>query len=332
MSVRLVGYDDLRALYDNDESTPVELEDDNLGSSPENVFSVIMAKVLSLIHDVHRKRIYRLTIIHYILLIVWFTFLIVNIAKYQENYKKSRLRASRILNTILFGCSDILAQSVSCYFSENIDPIPQVVDSTTHDITQRFQNNIFHDDIDLDTGYESDTYSVINDYGENVYSSREGSTTQYNDELDDLNEPNKPNLTTFKFIRFATFSLWGQIISFFQVPWYRILNLLFTDDPSAVQVFERVLADQFLYSPIFLYFFFAYSNFVMERGDSKTFKVKIQKLYISTLGCNFMVWPLAQLINFSFIPKSFQIPFSSSIGVLWNCFLSMRNASSSKSL
>ncbi|SMN20527.1 similar to Saccharomyces cerevisiae YOR292C Putative protein of unknown function [Maudiozyma saulgeensis] len=300
-----------------------ELTDRN--DSENRIVHSVKKYIKQLQFFVHEKNIYHLTFTHYTLLIIWFTFLIKNIAQYQERYQQSRLRASRYLNTILFGCSDILAQSITCYYSQRIDPINGVFGTSTNNLLQRFQSTILPEESNLNSGYESDSFSVFNDYGISPVSSRESNIIVYED-------PDEPTITKFNFTRFITFSMWGQCISFFQVPWYRILNFFFTEDPSIVQVFERVLADQLLYSPLFLFFFFTYSNFVMERGDKETFKIKIQKLYISTLGCNLLVWPLAQLINFSTIPKPFQIPFSSSVGVLWNCFLSMRNASGSKSL
>lgn len=123
------------------------------------------------------------------------------------------------------------------------------------------------------------------------------------------------------------FYVLGIFISFFQAPWYKFLNFFYTEDPTVVQVFERVLSDQLLYSPISLYCFFMFSNYVMEGGDKDTLGKKIQRLYISTLGCNYLVWPMVQFINFLIMPRDFQAPFSSSVGVVWNCFLSMRNAS-----
>ncbi|CAB4252925.1 similar to Saccharomyces cerevisiae YOR292C Putative protein of unknown function [Maudiozyma barnettii] len=326
MSVRLLNDVEIQGLEDLSDESIIELSELSDDSSTENrIIHSIKKYIQQIRYFVYEKNFCHLTIIHYTLLVIWFSFLINNIAKYQKRYQESRLRASRYLNTILFGCSDILAQSITCYYSQRIDPIHGVFGSTTNNLLQRFQSTILPEEPNLDTGYESDSYSVFNDYGITPVPSRESHMRSYEN-------TEEPNITKFNFTRFITFSLWGQCISFFQVPWYRILNFFFTEDPSVVQVFERVLADQLLYSPIFLFFFFTYSNFVMERGNKETFKVKIQKLYISTLGCNLLVWPLAQLINFSMIPKPFQIPFSSSVGVLWNCFLSMRNASDSKSL
>ena len=310
----------------SDESM-VGLPDLNEEITTEDTFFTKTKKIFSQIwYFFYWKSFFYLTLTHYILLSIWFTFLIANIATYQDRYQKSRLRASRFLNTVLFGCSDILAQSITCYYSQHFDPMDTVVGSAANNILQRFQSTILQEDEShLDNGYESDSYSVYNDYGINP--------VQTEDSEEIIYEPHTTEeITKYNFTRFITFSMWGQFISFFQVPWYSILNFFFTEDPSVVQVFERVLADQLLYSPLFLLLFFTYSNFVMERGNKDTLKVKIQKLYISTLGCNLLVWPLAQLINFSIIPKPFQIPFSSSVGVLWNCFLSMRNASDSKTL
>lgn len=113
----------------------------------------------------------------------------------------------------------------------------------------------------------------------------------------------------------------------FQVPWYVILNMLFTEDPSIVQTFERILSDQLFYSPISLYCFFAFANYIMEAGDVYTFRSKIKKIYLSTLAINYMLWPLMQFVNFSFIPKDDQPLFSSCVSVVWNVVLSLRNAS-----
>ncbi|GMM58582.1 hypothetical protein DAKH74_051990 [Maudiozyma humilis] len=323
MSIRLYDADTVDTPENLSSVSSVDGDFPQLERTSSGIIVWLTSRLKSIRYHIYEKRVFHLTWTHYTLLSIWFTLLIFNIAKYQQRYEESRLRASRYLNTILFGCSDILAQSISCYYSERIDPIPGAIG--TNSLLQRFQNTIFNEEPDLETGYESDTYSVFNDYGVEPVPSREFTPERY-----DINDDD--GIVKFNFTRFITFSMWGQFISFFQVPWYRILNFFFTEDPSAVQVFERVLADQLLYSPLFLFFFFTYSNYVMELGNSDTFKVKIQTLYISTLGCNLMVWPLAQLINFSMIPRQFQIPFSSSVGVLWNCFLSMRNASTSKSL
>ncbi|CAL9731126.1 hypothetical protein MOUN0_L01706 [Monosporozyma unispora] len=271
-------------------------------------------------------RIFRITLLHWTLLLIWVSLLIKFTSIYREFYTRTKLFATMSTNILLFGVSDILAQSISCFFMTSIDPIPQFIDDANSQIVH---NVLSHTNSHTDN--ESDNYSIFNEYGvtpvtshESNLSSNEGSPFDYEDPFSA-----KEAYVIFNFWRWLCFMGWGAFVSNFQVPWYKILNFFFTQDPSMIQVFERVLCDQLLYSPIFLFFFFTYSNFVMEGGDGDTLRIKIQKVYLSTLGCNLIVWPMAQIINFAVMPKHLQVPFSSSVGVLWNCFLSMRNSSNS---
>lgn len=254
-------------------------------------------------------RVMRVSVVHWAVLSVWTALLLNFTSVYRTLYNKSPLFATMCTNVLLFGISDALAQSVHCYMSYTVDPVPRIVDTTARNLVSRFTG---------DEGYESDNLSVFNDYGE----------TPYDDEIGEEEDDEDFREThIFDFYRWICFMAWGFSVSFFQVPWYKFLNFFYTEDPTVVQVLERVLSDQLLYSPIQLYCFFMYTSYIMERGNLDTFNKKIQRLYISTLGCNYLVWPLVQFINFLAVPKHFQVPFSSSVGVLWNCFLSMRNAS-----
>lgn len=262
-----------------------------------------------------------ITAMHVVLLAVWSCLLLRYTGRYRALYARSALAATMCSNALLFGVSDILAQCIAAYFRGSVDPVPQVVDNAAANIMQLYNDSStsLHDD-----GYltDEDTLSMFNSYGaESHPASLQPAPEQPISCMD--------RLQVFEFWRWFTFIAWGTGISFFQVPWYKILNYMYTEDPTVVQVLERVLSDQLLYSPVSLYCFFTYSNYVMESGDSATHQIKIQRLFLSTLGCNYMLWPLVQFINFLCIPKHFQVPFSSTIGVLWNCFLSMRNASHS---
>ncbi|CCK71359.1 uncharacterized protein KNAG_0G03020 [Huiozyma naganishii CBS 8797] len=261
---------------------------------------------------------YKITVLHWGLLALWGLLLLLFMRVYRDLYQKTRLVATACTNVLLFGISDIIAQCITCFHSHVIDPVPQFVSDTSNQLLRTFSNSEGPQELSYD---DSDTFSVFNEYGITPVSSTE--------DLPRTSSPDNENTVIFEFPRWLWFMGWGAFVANFQVPWYKFLNFYFTEDPSMVQVFERVLCDQLLYSPLFLYFFFTYSNYLMEGGNAHTMKIKIQKLYISTLGCNLLVWPLAQIINFSIMPKHFQVPFSSSVGVLWNCFLSMRNASNS---
>lgn len=328
MPLQLFGRDQVFIHYDDSGNIVLDTEE----PSEMPLLSKIRYRIRRLQIIILDFKIYKVTIIHWFLLFIWFSLLWKFTYVYRDLYLKTAWVATMCTNVILFGCSDILAQSISCYLSTiHIDPIPSIIEDTTNSIMgQLVEPNDLENGDDtgnIDGGYESDNYSIFNEYG----IPPAGNNINIYDDDNELAEfdLDTEESTRFDFWRWLCFMGWGAFVSNFQVPWYKFLNYFYTQDPTVVQVLERVLSDQLVYSPIFLYLFFMYSNYVMEGGNARTFSRKIQKLYISTLGCNLLVWPIAQFINFLIMPKHFQVPFSSSVGVLWNCFLSMRNASNS---
>ncbi|ODV90898.1 hypothetical protein CANCADRAFT_11323, partial [Tortispora caseinolytica NRRL Y-17796] len=134
------------------------------------------------------------------------------------------------------------------------------------------------------------------------------------------------NIPVFSFQRLARFTVWGFILSPFQYNWFNFLEWMF---PMTERVFvpalKRVATDQLLYSPVSLAAFFAYSTISTGGGyDAVCRKMKL--MFLPTMKVLYMVWPLAQLINFCLVPLKFQIPFSSTVGIFWNAYLSLADA------
>ncbi|QID85640.1 hypothetical protein GRS66_008223 [Saccharomyces pastorianus] len=308
MPLQLFGRDQIVVHYENNNMTG-----DN--SHSQGVPRLWARRFATALRTLMNRRIQHVTLTHWSLLVVWVTGLWKFTSHYRQLYSRSAILVTVCTNILLFGISDILAQSIACFYSYRVDPIPQVLNDT-------FLHVQGSPDIENGVGYESDELSIFNDF------TSEHSSYSDNDDYPEVATSQGTFKTdTFDLFRWCSFMFWGFFISFFQAPWYKFLNFFYTEDPTVVQVFERVLSDQLLYSPVSLYYFFMFSNYVMEGGDKFTFSKKIQRLYISTLGCNYLVWPLVQFINFLVMPRDFQAPFSSSVGVVWNCFLSMRNAS-----
>lgn len=131
--------------------------------------------------------------------------------------------------------------------------------------------------------------------------------------------------TYFNFFRLAGFMCWGFVMAFVQCWWYKFLQI-YSKHPQFVEVLRKVMSDQFCFSPISLFCFFTYGTLVLEMGTWEDAKIKLRKLFLQTLVINYSVWFPVQFINFLLIPRDFQVPFSSSVSVLWNCYLSMRNS------
>ncbi|KZT21716.1 hypothetical protein NEOLEDRAFT_1099047 [Neolentinus lepideus HHB14362 ss-1] len=88
---------------------------------------------------------------------------------------------------------------------------------------------------------------------------------------------------------------------------------------------KRVAADQLFMAPIGLVAFLG-SMSVMEGRDATHIKRKFKDIYTPALIANWQVWPIAQLINFRFMPLSYRVPFQSTCGVFWTLYLSILNA------
>ncbi|KAF9229648.1 hypothetical protein BS17DRAFT_723671 [Gyrodon lividus] len=94
---------------------------------------------------------------------------------------------------------------------------------------------------------------------------------------------------------------------------------------------KRVAADQFIIphpahrAPLGLAIFVGAIG-VMEGRSTNQIREKYADMYPTILLSNWKVWPLAQLINFRYMPLPYRIPFQSACGVFWTLYLSTLNA------
>ncbi|KAJ3750091.1 hypothetical protein DFH05DRAFT_1518250 [Lentinula detonsa] len=94
---------------------------------------------------------------------------------------------------------------------------------------------------------------------------------------------------------------------------------------SLKALFTRVAADQIVMAPIGLSLFLG-SMGVMEGRSIPQIKQKFSDLYAPALITNWQVWPIAQLVNFRFMPLPYRVPFQSTCGVFWTLYLSILNS------
>lgn len=100
-----------------------------------------------------------------------------------------------------------------------------------------------------------------------------------------------------------------------------------TESPrvSIAGLTKRVSSDQLLMAPIGLAIFLT-SMGLMEGRDPQHIHGKFKDLYGKAMIANWQVWPLAQLINFRFMPLPYRVPFQSTCGVFWTLYLSLLNS------
>jgi len=94
---------------------------------------------------------------------------------------------------------------------------------------------------------------------------------------------------------------------------------------SIRQLSKRVAADQMIMAPIGLAIFIG-SMGIMEGRDVRHTRQKYVDLFPTALKTNWQVWPIAQLINFRFMPLPYRVPFQSTCGVFWTLYLSVLNS------
>ncbi|KDQ54727.1 hypothetical protein JAAARDRAFT_181270 [Jaapia argillacea MUCL 33604] len=88
---------------------------------------------------------------------------------------------------------------------------------------------------------------------------------------------------------------------------------------------KRVAADQLFMAPIGLTLFIG-SMGIMEGRDRAHIRGKYRDLFAPAIVANWQVWPLAQLVNFRFMPLAYRVPFQSTCGVFWTLYLSILNS------
>uniref|UniRef100_A0A7S2HNX3 Uncharacterized protein n=1 Tax=Helicotheca tamesis TaxID=374047 RepID=A0A7S2HNX3_9STRA len=87
----------------------------------------------------------------------------------------------------------------------------------------------------------------------------------------------------------------------------------------------KVLADEFLMDPPCLVLFYGYMN-MCEGGTMDTFKTKLKSEFLISWATSLAVWPVVLLGTFRFLPVYAQAPLINVCCIVWDGFLSHRNA------
>ncbi|KJA25633.1 hypothetical protein HYPSUDRAFT_37670 [Hypholoma sublateritium FD-334 SS-4] len=133
----------------------------------------------------------------------------------------------------------------------------------------------------------------------------------------------------YDFQRTARFFAFGMGISPIMGRWNRFLERRFplrslqnTNGVSFAALSKRVACDQLIMAPCGLVIFLG-SMGIMERRSPRQIGDRFRDLYRTVLLANWKVWPLAQMINFRYMPLAYRVPFSQSCGMVWTLYLSL---------
>lgn len=308
---------------------PIQLEDDVSIPDLESRGYPRLALISIFTRLINSVRIFNVPILNFIIMGVLGTFLMKLTTKYTSLYMRSSLITIIVTNLVLYGISESLAQSILCF--NKTRPL------IAYDLSEPSHTGLGFNSNDIQPQHHGNTSVASYEYDSDD-EGVERFLDYIQEEPDSMSDPGRYSydspfpatipyvpLSYYNFHRLAGFMCWGLIMSFAQCWWYKFL-LIYSKDPKFIEVLRKVLTDQLCFSPVSLFCFFTYGTMMLENGTWEDTKSKLSKIYFKTLLINYSVWVPIQFINFLFVPRSFQVPFSSSISVLWNCFLSMRNS------
>ncbi|KAL0950874.1 hypothetical protein HGRIS_007633 [Hohenbuehelia grisea] len=142
----------------------------------------------------------------------------------------------------------------------------------------------------------------------------------------------------YDFVRTLRFFCFGFVISPFLGRWNAFLETKFplrtvasSGKISMLALGKRVAADQLIMAPTGLAIFIAAMG-TMEGRRSRQIRQKYAEMYAPALITNWKVWPMAQLVNFRFMPLPYRIPFQSTCGIFWTLYLSVMNSKEDQKL
>ncbi|EPY51812.1 Mvp17/PMP22 family protein 2 [Schizosaccharomyces cryophilus OY26] len=133
------------------------------------------------------------------------------------------------------------------------------------------------------------------------------------------------------FHRTIRYAAYGLCFTPIQYHWFASLKNLVQGENEFFCNLFRVAIDQLLFAPLGLGFFFFFMG-ITECKSADKIKAFFKKNYVPTLKANYILWPAAQFINFTFIPFVFQVLFVNAIAMIWTSYLSLKNSSSNVSL
>ena len=117
-----------------------------------------------------------------------------------------------------------------------------------------------------------------------------------------------PPPPAFDFERLTRFMAYGFIMSPLQFHWFSFLSRTFpiTKTHKTMPALQRVAFDQLIFAPVGLACFFTFMT-ITEGGGRRAVARKFQDVYLPALKANFMLWPIAQFMNFRVVPLEYQI-------------------------
>jgi hypothetical protein len=134
-------------------------------------------------------------------------------------------------------------------------------------------------------------------------------------------------LDVMRTVKFGSFGLivTGPLVHF----WYKLLNQVFSRFPTTpLTVVIKIALHQLVFTPALFVLFWTW--IAMFEGTVHKLKSQISNNMLRMVVAQLKIWPLAQYINFRYVPLNLQVLFSNLVALVWNIYFSLLNASGKK--
>ncbi|XP_036318631.1 mpv17-like protein [Rhagoletis pomonella] len=130
------------------------------------------------------------------------------------------------------------------------------------------------------------------------------------------------NIDVNRMLRFASVGIIfvGPVLK----TWYGTLDKFVPKtDPPFKRGLKKMALDQLVFTPGFVASVLGVIG--LANGQTRAqIKETLREDYFMILSRNYMLWPAAQIINFSVVPINYQVLFAQFVAVIWNTYLSMK--------
>ncbi|KAL4477164.1 hypothetical protein ABPG72_008898 [Tetrahymena utriculariae] len=111
--------------------------------------------------------------------------------------------------------------------------------------------------------------------------------------------------------------------------WHNLIPVLaqryifyrFNDVSKYTRAFVKMIIDQTMFAPVFNCYFYIMINLIEYQSFQKGVQSIQDKLW-ETLKSGWKLWPLAQIINFSFVPIQYRVLYGNMVAMFWFTYLS----------
>ena len=86
-----------------------------------------------------------------------------------------------------------------------------------------------------------------------------------------------------------------------------------------------MILDAAVFSPVAVAGYFTWRS-ALDGGDLEAIRQKLDSKVKGAIMASWQFWPIANVVNFGFVPVPFRVLYNNSLSVLWNGYLSHVNA------